>query len=201
MSGRALFTRLRENDGITLVEVVIYSLLLVIIGGFVGNLIVRGFIAQRDVSAASAATSTGQNVAQSIVAGIRNASVVGLVPSAAGTQLLVARVAGAGSAITWSCQAWYYNGDAIYTVSSGTGAPTAATAATGLLLATGVKAINAATPVFSAPSVFSTATRSVRIRFESSNSEGRDVLFDTTAVSRQPVPAGGPGTPGVAPCF
>lgn len=197
----ARLSRLREDDGITLVELVIYSLLLVIIGGFVGNLIVRGFIAQRDVGEASAATSTGQNAAQSIAAGIRNASVIGLVSSSAGTELLVARVAGNDATISWTCQAWYYDGDDIRTVSSSTGAPTEAQAANGTILASGVNGLDATTPVFSAPSTFSTATRSVRIQFESSNGEGQNVLFDTTAVSRQPIPAGGPGTEGVAPCF
>ncbi len=201
MTGRRLVARLREEGGMTLVELVIYSLLLVIIGGFVGNLIVRGFVAQRDVGAASAATSNGQNAAQSMVTGLRNASVIGLVPSAAGTQLLVARVAGDDTAISWSCQAWYFDGDEIYTASSATGAPTAADATAGLLLASGVSALDGATPVFAAPATFSTATRSVRIRFETANGDGRNVLFDTTAVSRQPVPAGGPGSPGVAPCF
>lgn len=195
------FARLRDDNGVTLVELVIYSLLLVIIGGFVGNLIVRGFVAQRDIGAASAATSTGQTAAQSIVQGVRNASVIGLVPSASGTQLLVARVAGDEAVLSWTCQAWYFDGDEIYTVSSSTGAPTEVQAAGGVLLAAGVTELSASTPVFDAPSTFSTATRSVSIRFETDNGEGRSVLFDTIAVSRQPTPSAGPGGQGVAPCF
>lgn len=98
----------RGDGGFTLIEMMVAALLFTLVGIVVGGIFISSLRAQQTVTGVSTSTNTAQSAATSIDNGIRNAS--GYQLSAAGPdQLLVARVAGSGSSLTWSCVAWYYS--------------------------------------------------------------------------------------------
>jgi len=106
MSGR---TWLRNEEGMTLIELMAYSLLLVVVIAVAGGMIIASLRGQQTITQLSNSTSTGQDVAQSIVKGIRNSSSAAVTSGAAGT-MLSARTGtfvAAGTA-TWQCRAWLY---------------------------------------------------------------------------------------------
>ena len=116
------------ESGFTLIELLVYLLFAVVILTIVGGLLINSMQTERSVRSTADATNTGQLIARSVQAGVRNASKVKLVDNA-GTQLLTVRTAGMRTPVEWSCQAWYFTPDAGGTLWSKTVTPAAAIAA------------------------------------------------------------------------
>lgn len=144
----------RREDGFTLTEMIvasaIFSLVILVAGGiFLGQ-----FRAQQQVSAVTSTTTDAQLAGTSIDEGIRNSSGFKLT-AVTGGQFLVARVAGGGSTLQWTCRAWFYSSTShtirTKTATPGTpmAAPTAAQLATWTLVVDGVQP-RTGTTVFSA---------------------------------------------------
>lgn len=98
-----------RESGFTLVELLVYGMLLVTVLLVVGSIIVSSLAIERTVRESTSATTTAQLAATFIEAGVRNATAVSLV-SVGSDQMLIARTAGATPAsVTWQCQAWYFS--------------------------------------------------------------------------------------------
>lgn len=105
----ALRARLRvDDDGFSLVELVIATAILSIILLAVGGLMFSTTITQRSVSAVTGASSSAQTAADGIRTQLRNAAEFRLTTVDSHDQLLVARVAGGGTATAYVCRAWYF---------------------------------------------------------------------------------------------
>ncbi|MEO5534691.1 MAG: prepilin-type N-terminal cleavage/methylation domain-containing protein [Pseudolysinimonas sp.] len=132
-----------DDRGFTLVELLVATLLFSLVGSLVAAIFISTLNVQQTVTGVSASTSSAQSAANNVDSTLRNAS--GYLLTASGSdQLLVARVAGTGSTLTWSCRAFYYSASAgsirAYTGAVGTKitAPTSTSLATWGLLTTGV---------------------------------------------------------------
>lgn len=98
------------QDGFTLIELIVYSALLMLVLSVVGGIFLGGLNTATNVRTVTNASTAGQIVADSVETNIRNASDFQLtVPSATDDQFLVARTAQRGDTLTWSCIAWYYS--------------------------------------------------------------------------------------------
>lgn len=102
--------RLRdESDGLTLIELIIYGILLASLLLIVGSIIISTLGVERIVRESTTATTAAQLAATSIETGVRNSTAVNLA-SVGSDQLLVARTAGTDpNSIAWRCQAWYFS--------------------------------------------------------------------------------------------
>lgn len=103
--------RADSDEGFTLVELLVATLLFGLVGIVIASIFISTLNVQQTVSGVSTSTNTAQSAASNIDNGIRNASGFSLTATS-GDQLLVARVAGAGSSLTWTCRAWYYSSSA-----------------------------------------------------------------------------------------
>jgi prepilin-type N-terminal cleavage/methylation domain-containing protein len=132
----------RDDRGFTLIELLASSLIFAAIFTVIGSIFISLVRTQESVEATTQTTNVGQLIARSIDDGIRNSS--GFQLSTIGDdQLLTARTASSGAALTWTCVAWYYaaGGDgSIRTFSSSTAiaTPSAAQLANWTLLIEGV---------------------------------------------------------------
>jgi len=98
-----------DEEGFTLVELAVYSLLIGVVIAMVGGLIISVTMTQRTVSSVAAASNEAQVAADSIATGVRNSSAF-LVTTSGSDQILQARIAqGSGTALTYVCAAWYYS--------------------------------------------------------------------------------------------
>lgn len=142
-----------DEQGLTLIEVLIYALLLSLVMAIAGGMIFSAVSVSKTVVSMTENSTEGQLVAKSVVTGIRNSSDFLLSEPVAGDQLLVARRATSGATIEWTCAAWYYSAaDSSVRFTSSNLAivpPTAAELATWTLLASDVEPV-AGTTVFSA---------------------------------------------------
>ena len=143
-----------RDDGFTLTEMLVASALFSLVILVAGGIFLGQFRAQQQVSAVTSTTTDAQLAGTTIDTGIRNSS--GFELTAAGSdQMLVARVAGTGTTLQWTCRAWYYSSSAgtIRTTSTTPGTPvavpTASQLATWTLLVDGVLPRTGAT-IFSA---------------------------------------------------
>ena len=92
--------------GFTLVELLIYSMLMVVVLAIVGGMIVSFTSTSKTVGSITQVSTSGQLAAQSVERGIRNASDFRLTTPTGTDQLLIARTAGGGTDLTWKCAAW-----------------------------------------------------------------------------------------------
>ncbi len=99
-----------REAGFTLVELLVYAMLLSVALTIVGGILISTMQVQHDVRTKAEATTLGQSVVRSVQAGVRNASFVTLT-DVGGAQLLLIRTAGAGDNLEWACQAWFYSPD------------------------------------------------------------------------------------------
>src|SRR5690606_16711085 len=76
-----------------------------------GSIFIDQFNAQRQVTAVTSTTTDAQLAGTTIDTGIRNSTGFELT-SVGGDQYLVARVAGGGATLQWTCRAWYYSATA-----------------------------------------------------------------------------------------
>ncbi len=102
-------TERTHDDGFTLVELMVASMLMVIVMAAVGGLLVSLITTPQAVTSRENASGSAQAAEQSIQVGIRNSSDFRLTSPSGADQLLVARTAQAGASIVWVCSAWYYS--------------------------------------------------------------------------------------------
>jgi hypothetical protein len=183
----------RTDEGFTLVELLVYSLLLVVVISIAGGLLVNSLRAESTVRAVTSASTTAQQTADSVESGLRNSSAFEIQAVNSGAdQMLVARVVrGSTAAITWKCAAWYFSrslGTVRYTevapAASGTAtiaAPSAAALAGWTLLSDRV------TPT-SGTTIFSGSQPTLSIAFTTVGGAGKPpVAVSSSASSRAEV--------------
>jgi len=135
--------RATRDDGFTLVEVIVALALTSLVLTVIGGLFISVTKTQQTVDAVTSSTTSGQQAATTITDRVRNGSGFLLTNSGA-DQLVVARSAGTGSALTWTCYGWYYSASGksirMATTSPGTKitVPSAAQLAGWTLLVSGV---------------------------------------------------------------
>jgi type II secretory pathway pseudopilin PulG len=100
------------ESGYTLVELLVYSLLLVVVLTIVGAMLINLITVERQVRETTAATTAAQQAADTIANGVRNSRAffvqdTGLLGS--GDELLLATTAGTGDPVSWHCRAWYFS--------------------------------------------------------------------------------------------
>jgi type II secretory pathway pseudopilin PulG len=104
--GKRLVT---DESGITLVELLVYIVLLGAVMGIVVNLFSTSVRTEARIRSVSSDVRSAQLVSDSLVSGVRNSSGYKLSLPFGADQLLVARVANTqGETITWECRGWYY---------------------------------------------------------------------------------------------
>lgn len=187
---------MRDDAGITLVELLIYMFLAITVLTIVGGILINALRAENLVRDASQATDTAQLAAQSLNRGVHNASAVELSAPAVGIELVRTRSIDSSATGTWRCEAWVVvDGELRTTTSNAAIAPplTAADAASWTLVTEGVQPVGPS-PLFA----LAADERSLSVTFTVQNGDGVPILLDTTIVSRQPIPATGKVT---APCF
>jgi Tfp pilus assembly protein PilV len=179
-------TRLRERpeSGMTLVELLIYSLLLVVVLVVAGGIMISSLQSQQTVSTVSSAASTGQLVSTNVSQGIRNASAFQVSTPTGLGDLLRSRTVSVTSAgvATWQCQAWFRTSGGRFYIKSASSAVAApaveADLATWTLIAEGVELPPGASQAFNASSGQLTLAVSVTA------DDAAPVLISTTIVSR-----------------
>jgi len=105
----------RAERGFTLVELLIYSVLLILVAAIGGSLIFGSTSTTKLVRSVTDATTLGQEITKSVQRGVRNAAAIKTpyAPSLAdvgiaGTQLLVIETTTGGTVSATKCQAWFY---------------------------------------------------------------------------------------------
>ena len=191
-----------SNAGLTLVELLIYSVLMVVVLLVVGGILTSALRGQNTVSSTTQASTAGQLVSRSVGHGIRNASSVWHSLPGADPEILMARTMRSDAAGTWICQAWAFNGGAVRTTTS-TGPISATQTATTLLswtlLGVGMQSVSAGSaPIFTVtgnPVAPYIDPYRVDLNLEVVTAGSRPMLVQTSSVSRQPTAATGD------PCF
>lgn len=181
-----------ESDvGFTLVELLIYISLMIVVLLIVGSMLINSLQTERTVRNSTQATNAGQLVSLSVGQGVRNSTSVwhsapGVVP-----EVLMVRTVGTQTPANWLCQAWSFEAGQIRTKTS-SGAISILTTANWTLLGGRMQRV-AGSPVFLKNG------RSVTLNLDVSTGTGKPVRINTTATSRQPVPA--TGVEVSTPCF
>jgi prepilin-type N-terminal cleavage/methylation domain-containing protein len=116
----------KRDDGFTLTEMLVASALFSMVVLVAAGIFIGQTRAQQQVSAVTSNTTDAQLAGTVIDTGIRNSSGFELTATGA-DQMLVARVAGSGTTLQWTCQAWYYSASAgtIRTTATTPGTPVA----------------------------------------------------------------------------
>lgn len=173
--------QLDTDEGLTLVEVIVTTLLAAAVFIIIGGLMVSLFNAQRTVSAATISANEIQAVARGMTDAINNASHVQLTAPSGDDQFLVVRTAGSDPTTpTWECTAWYFSAvdEELRTMRGPVGtvmtAPTAAQLATWTLLLPEVRPT-------SGTSIMATVADGISFAFEAGAADGRPVLIETAA--------------------
>ncbi|GAA3731558.1 hypothetical protein GCM10022239_05200 [Leifsonia bigeumensis] len=143
-----------SDKGFSLIELLVYSLLLSLVIAMVGGMIISALTVSDTVVSMTRTSTAGQLVARSVVTGIRNSSDFRLTSPVDDDQLLVARTASFDDTVDWRCLAWYYSptGEgAVWFTSSSTAIapPTTADLSSWTLLTKGVQPASG-TGIFSA---------------------------------------------------
>ncbi|MEX1079735.1 MAG: prepilin-type N-terminal cleavage/methylation domain-containing protein [Homoserinimonas sp.] len=183
---------MKSESGMSLVELLVYSLLLGIVLALIGGLLINGLVTERTVRNSAEATTTGQLAARSVSHGVRAATALELSALSGDPQVLRALIVddALSSPVASHCAAWYYGGGELRTTRAAGMIPLPTTAAdveSWTLLASGVEPAGAS-PVFT----LDPTTRDVEFIMQLSHGDGLNALIETTALSRQPAtpPAG-----------
>lgn len=185
-----------REAGVSLVELLIYMLLSVVVLTIIGAILINSLRAESIVRTAANSTSTAQIASQSLNRGIHNASAIQVASPLPDVSVVRTRSIDGSATGVWKCQAWAVIAGELRTTTSDTAITvptTVADIANWLLLAEGVKAIDA-TPVFELAS----DERSLSLSFTVGKASGTPVTVDTTIISKQPIPSTGKVT---TPCF
>jgi hypothetical protein len=175
-----------------MIELVVYSMLLLIMVAIAGGTLVSILMNTKTVGELSEATSAGQLAIDSIDSSIRNSSDFQLTNPSGTDQLLIARTASTSGALTWSCVGWYYSAagaGSIRSFRSATAilAPTPAELASWTLLAEGVAPQSGTT-------IFSSTAKKLTVSFKTQVGDKPPVGITSAAVSRA-------GASGSITCF
>ena len=181
---------LADSRGIGLVELIIYSMLLVIVTFIAGSLLITSLTSQRDITAMGSATSRAQVVVASIEDGVRTASQVTVPTASAIGQRLITRTGTftAAGVATWECRSWLIapTGNVYYrTAQTAIAAPTSLSAANlagWSLITEGVKTAPGASSAF----IVSSSTLSVAIEV-AAGSDGAPALVKNR-ITKQVLP-------------
>jgi len=182
----------RDDRGVTLVELMIYSALMLVIITIAGAILGSALRGQRDIAASSSGTNAGQLVAQSISTGVRSATEITVKSVNSTTQMLIIRTPGLAATASARCQAWYFttdNGGAVYSTTSASSipTPTAAQLATWTKLTSGILL----SPRSGAPTAILTAdatpTRSITFEWAMANASAQPIIISSTASTRQSI--------------
>jgi len=172
------------DSGITLVELLVYAVLLTLLISIVAGLLISTTKTESTVRGMTGSTSGAQAAADSIESAIRNSTGYQLTAVDANTQLLIARVPVGSSTTTtptFTCKAWYYSTTTstirTFTSSSAISTPSTSTAATWANLADGV------TPV-SGSTIFGGDTSQLTIVYKVKAGNAYPVSVNTSAVRR-----------------
>ncbi|MET0716264.1 MAG: hypothetical protein ABWY57_15250 [Mycetocola sp.] len=99
-----------DNEaGLTMIELIIYSVLAMIVLALVGSLLINALRGQDVITTSTQATDTGQLISKSVKRSIANASDVNSNLLSDGSELLVVYTLGPGSAPVHYCQGWLYD--------------------------------------------------------------------------------------------
>ena len=177
-----LRARIKEEDGFTLPELLVYAVVMTIVLTVVAGLIITTTMTEKTVRTVFTASTDGQLAADNVQTGIRNASAFKLTSPTATTQLVIARVAHGDAAVNWVCAAWLYtpaNGGSIRYHESPNliAAPTAAQAEDWTALITGI------TPS-SGTKIFSTTGDQLTIAYEVKAGDDPPASIKTSAARR-----------------
>ena len=181
-----------RDEGLTLIELLVYCARLVLVIGAVGGVLSSVLGASTTVRTVTAGSTAAQLVADSVATGIRNSSDFRLTVPSGTDQLLVSRKAGSDGALTWGCAAWYYSaaggGSIRYKYSAATiVAPTAAELASWTLLNEGVTPVTGST-------VFTATGSMLNVSFNGTTPGRPPVRIASSALSRA-------GASGSLTCF
>ena len=171
-----------SERGYTLVELIVYSGLLLLVVIVVGSLFLSGLRTTERVRAMTAATTSAQVVADSIETNVRNSTDFLLTNPSGTDQFLVARTTRRDATLSWQCVAWYYS-------ASGTGS-IRFKQSSGAILAPTPTELQAWTLVQQgiAPStgaaVFTTSGQSLTLNFNSLVGDRPPVVISSSATSR-----------------
>ncbi|TFB96788.1 hypothetical protein E3O42_16755 [Cryobacterium adonitolivorans] len=171
-----------SDDGFTLIELIVYSALLMLVLSVIGGLFISGLNTATAVRTVTNASTAGQIVADSVETNIRNASDFRLTVPTGTDQFLVARTAQRGATLTWSCIAWYYSAAGagrIFFKQSDLAilAPTASELGSWVLLNDGVRPISGTT-------IFSSAGQRLTVNFKGLAGDHPPVVITSSATSR-----------------
>lgn len=140
---------LGREDGLGLVELLIYTALTLIILSAVGGVVVSMVSVQNQVMGSANSAEQAQLISRSINAGVRNSTAVDLQVVNVSDQILRVRTASAANTAVWSCQAWYFNAAdqslRMKTSVSSIATPSQEQLATWTLLASGVAPVQGST--------------------------------------------------------
>jgi len=179
------------DEGFTMVELLVASVLGVIVLLIVGSLLINGLRGQSSVTSITTATNDSQLAATTIQSDIRNSTAVKTTVIGS-DQFVVARVArGTETTVAYQCVAWYYSAskDEIRSTESAAAiaAPSASSLANWRLVASKIEP--------KGPTVFSSADlKSLSITFYVDAGTAESVPITSFAASRNP-------TGDSAPCF
>lgn len=170
-----------REGGFSLIELMVYSLLLIIVISVVGGILINSLTVSRDVRSNTQAATLGQLVATSVDTGIRQASWISLTNTGS-NQFLTARTTTGGATIGWQCQAWYFNASgtgSLYTKTSTTAIAAPGSTTGWTLLGTGIAAP-------SGGKVFTTSGKGIQLQLQLAVGSGRPaILIQSTTQSRQ----------------
>lgn len=175
-----------------MVELLVYSMLLVLVVGVGGGMLISVMVNSKTVDAVSNATTAGQLTIDSIDSSIRNSSDFQLTSPSGTDQFLIARTASASGPLTWICVAWYYSATGTGSIRSWRSntailAPTPEELASWTLQAEGI------TPLVGT-AVFSATQEQLTVSFKSGARIQSPVGITSAAVSRA-------GASGSVSCF
>jgi Tfp pilus assembly protein PilW len=171
-----------SETGFTLIELIVYSALLLLVMSVVGGFFISGLETATAVRTMTNASTSGQIVADSVETNIRNASDFQLTVPGGTDQFLVARTAQRGSTLSWTCIAWYYSAAGSGSIrfkqsSTAILAPTASELSTWILLNEGI------VPA-SGTSIFSSSGQRLTMTFKALAGDRPPVVITSSATSR-----------------
>lgn len=175
-----------------MVEVLVYSMLLVLVVGIAGGMLISVMVNTKSADGVSKSASAAQLTVDSIDSSIRNSSDFQLTSPSGTDQLLIARTASTSGPLTWSCVGWYYSASGSGSIRSWRStaailAPTPTELASWTLLAGGIEPLSGNT-------VFTATPKRLTVSFKAGAVDQVPVGITSAAVSRA-------GASGSLSCF
>ena len=180
---------LSDERGLTLVELILYTLLLAMIAWIAGTILITSLTSQRDITAMGNASNQGQNVANSIEEGVRTASSLAAPTADSTGRRLVARVGTftSAGAVSWTCRTWLFATDGGVYVKSGSTASAAPANLAASSLTGWLKLAQGVTPVGGSAMTLSAATVSLDFKVAAGTAGGSPAHI-VTSVTKLAVP-------------